>query len=123
MKNKKISMIMVITILCISFTVTSAWAGPKQRYRWEGVAIGIGTAILGNALLNASYYSPSRPAPVYYTAPPGYYRPPPAYYSPPPVYYSPPVVYYSPAPGYYSPPRLRSYGQCRPYYRGRYPRW
>jgi hypothetical protein len=123
MKNKKISIIMLITILCLSFTVTSAWAGPKQRYRWEGVAIGMGAAILGNALFNGPYYSRLGPAPVYRSAPTVYYSPPPVYYNPVPVYYSPPVVYYSPAPAYYSPPGSRPYGQCRPHHRGRYRPW
>ena len=114
MKNKKLSVVMVTTILCVCFLVTSAWAGPRQRYRWEGVALGVGAAILGNALVNACYYPRSSPAPVYYSAPPVYYSPSPVYYSPAPVYYGPPVVYYRPAPAYYRPPVVLPYGGCKP---------
>lgn len=78
------------TILCFSFVTASAWAGSKQRYRWEGVAIGLGAAIVGNALLNDYYYDrPSRTV--------VYHNPPPVvYYSPPPVvrYWSPPAHRY-----------------------------
>ena len=123
MKNKKFSMAMVTTILCVCFLVTSAWAGPKQRYTWEGVAIGVGAAILGNALFNACYYPRSSPAPVYYSAPPVYYSPSPVYYSPAPVYYGPPVVYYRPAPAYYRPPVVLPYGGCKPPHRTPHGYW
>lgn len=123
MKNKKLSIVMFTTILCLSFMVTSAWAGPKQRYRWEGVAIGMGAAILGNALFNACYYPQPGPAPVYYSAPPVYYSPPPVYYRPVPVYYGPPLVYYRSAPAYYRPPVVLPYGGCKPHHRGRHGRW
>lgn len=38
------------------------FAGDKQHYRWEGVAIGLGAAILGSALINSSQsrYQPER---------------------------------------------------------------
>jgi hypothetical protein len=123
MKNKKLSMVMVTTTLCVCFLVTSAWAGPKQRYRWEGVAIGVGAAILGNALVNAFYYPGPSPAPVYYSAPPVYYSPSPVYYSPAPVYYGPPVVYYRPAPAYYRPPVAMPYGGCKPPHRTPHGYW
>ena len=116
-------MVMLTTVLCLSLMVTSAWAGPKQRYRWEGVAIGLGAAILGNALISAPYYAQPAPAPVYYSAPPVYVGPAPVYYSPPPVYVGPPLVYYRPAPAYYRPPVVRPYVGCRPYYRGGYGPW
>ena len=35
---------------------TSVWAGSKQRHRWEGVAIGVGAAIVGSALINHPIY-------------------------------------------------------------------
>ena len=52
MKKKKIFIIMLTTILCLCFIATSARAGSKQRHRWEGVAIGLGAAIVGSALIN-----------------------------------------------------------------------
>jgi hypothetical protein len=116
MKNKKLSMVMFTTVLCLSLMATSAWAGPKQRYRWEGVAIGVGAAILGNALFNAPYCAQPGPAPVYHSAPP-------VYYSPLPVYYSPVPVYYRPVPAYYRPPVVLPYGACRPHHRSPRGHW
>lgn len=109
-------MVVLTTALCVSLMVTSAWAGPKQRYRWEGVAIGVGAAILGNALFNPSYCAQPAPAPVYYSAPPVYVRPA-------PVYYGPTVVYYGPPPPYYRPLVVKPFVGYRPYYRGRYGPW
>lgn len=75
MKKKKIFIIIFTTILGLSFVVTSAWAGSKQRHRWEGVAIGIGAAVVGSALINQyRCYSYCGPPPVYYYV---YNRPPP----------------------------------------------
>lgn len=39
-------------VFCLSIAAQPALAGDKQRYRWEGVAIGLGAAILGHALYN-----------------------------------------------------------------------
>ena len=66
MKKKKVFIIILTTILGLSFVVSSAWAGSKQRHIWEGVAIGIGAAIVGSALINHNrYYSHYGPPPVY----------------------------------------------------------
>jgi hypothetical protein len=100
MKNKKVSVVMVVTMLCVCFVATSAWAGPEQRYRWEGVAIGVGAAILGNALFNACYSSPT-----------------PVYYSPAPVYCGPPLVYYRSGPFYSGPAVVLPYRGYRPHHR------
>ena len=59
MKKKNLFIILTTLILCLSFMKPSAWAGNVQRNRWEGVAIGIGAAILGNALINHYRYSVS----------------------------------------------------------------
>ena len=45
---------MTAMIFLLSLSATSAFAGSKQRYRWQGVAMGVGAAILGNAILNNS---------------------------------------------------------------------
>ena len=47
MKTKKIIPAAITLIMVLSFITTSAWAGSKQRHRWEGVAIGVGAAIVG----------------------------------------------------------------------------
>ncbi len=60
MKKKNLFILLITIMLCVSFLVPSAWAGSKQRYRWEGVAIGIGAAILGSALLSNLHHPPAR---------------------------------------------------------------
>lgn len=45
------------------FAYPSAWAGSPQQHRWEGVAIGVGAAILGSALIyhhGIHIYTPAR---------------------------------------------------------------
>jgi len=67
MKKKNLFALLLTVILCISFLTPSVWAGSKQRHRWQGVAIGLGTAILGSALYkhyNREYYSHPRRSPV-----------------------------------------------------------
>ena len=110
MKKKKVFILMLATMLAFSFVATSAWAGPKQRYRWEGVAIGLGAAILGQALFNSCYYSQPAPAPV-------------VYYSSPPVYFTPPVVYYGRTVVRNGPPPWRHHRHCRPHHPRRYRGW
>lgn len=51
---KKTLTLMFVMIFLLSLSVSSAFAGSKQRYRWQGVAMGVGAAILGNAILNSS---------------------------------------------------------------------
>ncbi len=71
---KKLSVCFIVFVLCFTLSATSAWAGSKQRHRWEGVAIGVGAAILGHALSNN--HQRHAPAPMvvreprYYPAPP-----------------------------------------------------
>ena len=52
MKIAKKLFVAVAVVLSLVLTSTSVWAGPKQRHRWEGVAIGVGAAIVGSALIN-----------------------------------------------------------------------
>ena len=66
MHTKKLPMILISMLLSLLFAVNASRAGNVQRNRWEGVAIGIGAAILGNALINHHRYSqPSHPAAYY----------------------------------------------------------
>ncbi|RLC11179.1 MAG: hypothetical protein DRI57_19285 [Deltaproteobacteria bacterium] len=48
---KKVLVSLIAAVVCLSLLTTSIWAGSKQRRRWEGVAIGVGAAILGHAIL------------------------------------------------------------------------
>ncbi len=59
MKIIKLITIAILTLFCISATATASWAGSRQQHRWEGVAIGLGAAILGHAI----YQNHQRPAP------------------------------------------------------------
>ena len=75
MKKKKLFIVLVTFILCLSFMIPSASAGNVQRNRWEGVAIGIGAALLGTAFIHhyrdsastrAAVHDPYPPAPYYH---------------------------------------------------------
>lgn len=88
---KKIFVALIVAVVSLSLSVPSAWAGSKQRRRWEGVAIGLGAAILGHAIIKDSqrhravdrrgYYAPS--CRTRESARPVYNPPPPAYNDPP----------------------------------------
>ncbi len=61
MNMKRTIIITIAAIFCISLVLPAgAWAGAKQRHRWEGVAIGVGAAILGHTIVN-SYQHNNRP--------------------------------------------------------------
>ncbi|MBW2196052.1 MAG: hypothetical protein JRF37_11025 [Deltaproteobacteria bacterium] len=50
--KKQISIFVLVTALLLLFSVDPVWAGSRARYRWEGVAIGLGAAIIGSALIH-----------------------------------------------------------------------
>lgn len=50
---KKIAISLIAALTCVSLLTVPAWAGSKQRHRWEGIAVGIGAVLLGTALLNS----------------------------------------------------------------------
>ncbi len=56
MKMTKKLIIAVAAVLSLGLISTSVWAGSKQQHRWEGVAIGVGAAIIGSALINHHAY-------------------------------------------------------------------
>ncbi|MCP4148102.1 MAG: hypothetical protein GY757_10175, partial [bacterium] len=68
--------------ICLVFASSSAFAGSrsrsKQRHRWEGVAIGVGAAMLGSAILHDIHRRPVRPRVTYrpYCEPRPRYCPP-----------------------------------------------
>ena len=63
MKKKNLFIVVFITILCVTFLTSSAWAGKKHRYRWEGIAIGVGAVMLGHALFKHHHHRHFHPAP------------------------------------------------------------
>ena len=56
MKNKSLFVVLMAGIFSFTIPTSSAHAENIQRNRWEGIAIGLGTAIIGNALLNHHQY-------------------------------------------------------------------
>ncbi len=54
MKKRTLSLIVITTTITMLLTANSAFAGSRHHERWKGVAIGLGAAILGNAILNSS---------------------------------------------------------------------
>jgi hypothetical protein len=62
MNFRKVLAGICVAVLGITVAVSPSWAGSKQKHRWEGVAIGIGAAILGKAIID-SYYQQTAPSP------------------------------------------------------------
>ncbi len=61
MKKRAIAITMSLAILSMFLSVpASSWAGSPQSHRWEGVAIGIGAAIIGGAMLKAYHDAPAQ---------------------------------------------------------------
>jgi len=52
MNKKSLFFLFLTTVLCFSLLAPSAQAGSRQRDRWKGIAIGVGAAILGGALIH-----------------------------------------------------------------------
>jgi hypothetical protein len=52
MKKKSIPIIIIVAVISSIMIVNSAWAGSIQSHRWEGVAIGLGAAIIGSAIIH-----------------------------------------------------------------------
>ncbi len=52
MKTKYVLVFLIAVVFLIVAVASPAMAGSKSRQRWQGFAIGFGTAILGHALLN-----------------------------------------------------------------------
>ena len=75
MNTKKRFISLVVALIGVSLLSSSALAGSKQRHRWEGVAIGVGAAILGHAIYqkHKAYRHPQvvyiEPRPTYHQRP------------------------------------------------------
>lgn len=76
MKMKKpliFLIILIIAVFGITLASSPALAGSTQRHRWEGVAIGVGAAILGQAIYQA-HQAEHRPQVVYVEPEPSHGR-------------------------------------------------
>ena len=58
MKLEKRLIIVSVVLLSLCLVALPAQAGSKQQHRWEGVAIGVGAAVLGHALISSGRYGP-----------------------------------------------------------------
>lgn len=67
MKTKKLLITLVMVLFGLTLISSSALAGSKQRHRWEGVAIGVGAAILGHAIYQT--HRTEQPPQVVYVTP------------------------------------------------------
>ncbi len=53
---KKTALISLAVFFFLSASIPSAFAGSKERHRWQGAAMAIGAVVLGNAILNNCQY-------------------------------------------------------------------
>ena len=51
MKNRNLFMLIVSIVISVGIIASPVWAGNVQRNRWEGLAIGVGAAILGKDIV------------------------------------------------------------------------
>ncbi|MDM8522236.1 hypothetical protein QUF80_02600 [Desulfococcaceae bacterium HSG8] len=84
---KRILISSIVMVVCLSLLAPPVLAGSKQRHRWQGVAIGVGAAMLGHAIISEHHRNLKAAA---QERSPGY--PPQRYreYSSPRVYDCPP---------------------------------
>ena len=54
MKIRSLTLFVFVFTIILTLTSTSAFAGRRHHERWEGIAIGLGAAILGSAIINNS---------------------------------------------------------------------
>ena len=70
MRPKKLLISALLAVFTFFIIAQSAWAGSPQSHRWEGVAIGVGAAILGSTLWKAyhqpQYHHTPQPAKTYH---------------------------------------------------------
>ncbi|WP_319525560.1 hypothetical protein [uncultured Desulfosarcina sp.] len=79
MKTKKRFSIIAVLLTSITLVAAPVFAGSKQQHRWEGVAIGLGAAILGHAIYQA-HLDASQPRVVYVEPAPEYRQPRPEHH-------------------------------------------
>jgi len=66
MEKKSLFILVLIAVFTFVFLTPQAQAGPEERYRWEGIAIGVGAAIIGSAILHNHYQSHHEKSVVYH---------------------------------------------------------
>jgi hypothetical protein len=118
---KKLVLAALIVPVVLLGAVQPAKASDKAAAVLTGVAVGIGAALILDALAPRPVvaapvvYAPA-PPPVVYQPVPVIVTPPPVVYAPPPVVYAPPPVVYRPALVVVHAPRHVVYPAPRPVY-------
>lgn len=69
MKKKSLVTLIITSIFTFVALTSAAHAGNVQRERWEGIAIGLGTAIIGSVLLNQHKGYTQQPQATYNSSP------------------------------------------------------
>ena len=59
MKIRSLTLLVLASALALTLTANSAFAGGRHHERWKGIAIGVGAAILGSAILSHNNYHTS----------------------------------------------------------------
>ena len=54
MKIRSLTLLVLVFTIILTLTSTSVFAGGRHHERWKGIAIGLGAAIIGNAIINNS---------------------------------------------------------------------
>ena len=60
MKKRSIALLFIVSALALILASNSAFARGAHHERWKGIAIGIGVAILANAIINHNNYYTDR---------------------------------------------------------------
>ena len=66
MEKKSLFILVLLAVFTLVFLTPQVQAGPEERYRWEGIAIGVGAAIIGSAILQNHYQSQNHEYVVYH---------------------------------------------------------
>ena len=113
MKKKSLITLIITSVFTFVALTPVAHAGNVQRQRWEGIAIGLGAAIIGAALLNQQKEYTQQPQTTYKSTP-GYGDTPSRYYRP--EYDPEPHHRYAPKhhnPGYHKGQHHRGHWEVR----------
>lgn len=104
-------------VLFLMVSSNPALADGRQRHVWEGIAIGLGAAVVASAVLNPPDYSCYRSVTVNYAQPVVCYSRPCVPVAPRVVYRRPPVVYVEPSVIYVTPGKAHGWGHNKPWRR------
>ena len=54
MKIRSLTILVLVSLITLTLTANPVFAGGRHHERWKGIAIGLGAAIIGNAILNSN---------------------------------------------------------------------